>query len=131
RHAQHALHSPSAMSIHFLLVGLGSAGDVHPFVGIGRALKARGHWVTLVTNPYFKANVLAAGLEFVPIATEEDLLAGMRDPNLWHPIKGFALVAKQMMVPYIRELYHLLDERIGSGPTAIVAPGAALGARVL
>ncbi len=119
------------MSIHFLLVALGSAGDVHPFVGIGRALKARGHHVTLITNPYFKANVVAAGLEFVPIATEEDLLKGMRDPNLWHPYKGFALVAKQLMVPYIRELYHILARQIGHGPTVIAAPGAALGARVL
>ncbi len=119
------------MPIHFLLVALGSAGDVHPFVGIGRMLRGRGHRVTLITNPYFQANVIAAGLDFVPIATEEDLLAGMRDPDLWHPYKGFALVARQLMAPHIRALYHLLDERIGGGPTVIVAPGAALGARVL
>jgi UDP:flavonoid glycosyltransferase YjiC (YdhE family) len=118
-------------SIHFLLVALGSAGDVHPFVGLGRALKQRGHWVTLVTNPHFEPLVVAAGLDFVPIATEEELLAGMRDPDLWHPYKGFAFVARQLMVPCIRELYRVLDERIGSGPTVIAAPGAALGARVL
>jgi rhamnosyltransferase subunit B len=117
--------------IHFLLVALGSAGDVHPFIGIGRALRRRGHHVTLITNPHFQSAVTAAGLEFAPIATEEQLLAGMRDPDLWHPVKGFALVARQLMVPYIRELYHLLDKRIGGGPTVIVAPGAALGARVL
>ena len=117
--------------IHFLLVGLGSAGDVHPFVGIGRALRSRGHRVTLITNPYFQAGVIAAGLEFSPISSEEELLDGMRNPDLWHPYKGFAFVARQLMVPFIRELYHLLDRQIGSGPTVIVAPGAALEARVL
>jgi rhamnosyltransferase subunit B len=118
-------------SIHFLLVALGSAGDVHPFVGIGRALRSRGHRVTLITNPYFQSLITTAGLEFVPISTEEELLNGMRDPDLWHPYRGFSLVARQLMVPCIRELYHLLDERIGAGPTVIAAPGAALGARIL
>ena len=118
-------------SIHFLLVGLGSAGDVHPFIGLGRALRARGHRVTLITNPYFASAVSSAGLEFVPISTEEQLLAGMRDPDLWHPVKGFAFVARQLMVPYIRELYHLLDGQIGRGPTVVAAAAAALGARVL
>ena len=31
--------------MRFILTPVGSAGDVHPFVGIGRALKARGHEV--------------------------------------------------------------------------------------
>ena len=34
---------------HFLLVPVGSHGDVHPFVGIGRALRERGHRVTMIT----------------------------------------------------------------------------------
>jgi rhamnosyltransferase subunit B len=117
--------------IHFLLVALGSAGDVHPFVGIGRALRERGHPVTLITNPYFQSLVIAAGLEFVPISTEELLLEGMRNPDLWHPHRGFPLVARTLMVPCIRELYSLLDERVGDGPTVIVAPATALGPRVL
>ncbi len=118
-------------SIHFLLVALGSAGDVHPFVGIGRALRARGHRVTLITNPYFQSLVGAAGLEFVPVLTEEALLEGMRNPDLFHPHRGFSVVARQLMLPCLRELYTLLDERVGTGPTVIAAPGTALGARVM
>ena len=33
---------------------VGSSGDVHPFVGLGLALKRRGHSVTLITNGYFQ-----------------------------------------------------------------------------
>ena len=31
---------------HFLLLPVGSHGDIHPFVGIGAGLRARGHRVS-------------------------------------------------------------------------------------
>ena len=36
--------------MHVFLIPLGTAGDVHPFVGIGLGLRARGHHVTVITN---------------------------------------------------------------------------------
>ncbi|GAA0240822.1 glycosyltransferase [Cryptosporangium japonicum] len=54
-----------------LLVTHGSGGDVLPFVRIGAALAARGHDVSLLTHAPYAARVRAAGLEFVPIDTEE------------------------------------------------------------
>ena len=40
---------------HVILCALGSSGDVHPFVGLGRALRQRGYRVTVVTAGYFVA----------------------------------------------------------------------------
>ena len=57
---------------HFLLTPVGSSGDVHPFVGIGRALRARGHDVTLITSEPFRRISERAGLRFVGTASEED-----------------------------------------------------------
>jgi|CZKI01.1.fsa_nt_gi UDP:flavonoid glycosyltransferase YjiC (YdhE family) len=37
------------MPLRILLATIGSSGDVHPVIGLGRALKARGHIVTIVT----------------------------------------------------------------------------------
>ena len=34
--------------LHAVLIALGSSGDVHPFIGVGRELARRGHAVTLV-----------------------------------------------------------------------------------
>ena len=47
--------------MRFILTPVGSAGDVHPFVGIGRALKARGHEVIVLTAGPFGEVVQKAG----------------------------------------------------------------------
>lgn len=39
--------------MNILLATLGSAGDVHPIMAIGLALKQRGHNVTLIFNGHF------------------------------------------------------------------------------
>ncbi len=36
---------------NIILTPIGSGGDVHPFVGVGRALRERGHDVTEVPRP--------------------------------------------------------------------------------
>ena len=36
-----------------LLLTIGSAGDVHPFIGIGQKLCDRGHDVRVIVNPHF------------------------------------------------------------------------------
>ena len=51
---------------HFILTPVGSSGDVHPYIGIGRALRARGHDVTLVTSEPFRDVAERAGLTFLP-----------------------------------------------------------------
>lgn len=44
---------------HVLLLPVGSHGDVHPFVGIGKALRDRGHRVTTITSEPFHGLVTA------------------------------------------------------------------------
>ena len=71
--------------MHVIIVAIGSAGDVYPFVAIGRAGLARGHRVSLATSPAFQTVVEAAGLRFLPIGTAAEYHAAMADPALWHP----------------------------------------------
>jgi len=51
-----------------LLATLGSLGDLHPYVAVGKALLARGQHVRLATSIDYRARVEAAGLEFAPLA---------------------------------------------------------------
>jgi UDP:flavonoid glycosyltransferase YjiC (YdhE family) len=51
--------------MRWLLASWGSHGDLHPFLSLGRALRARGHEVTLVGHPDWGAETQVAGLRFV------------------------------------------------------------------
>ena len=55
-----------------LLPTIGSAGDVHPFIALGLALRARGHRATILTNPYFQPLIEQQGLGFLPVGAIQD-----------------------------------------------------------
>jgi len=76
----------------FVLTPIGSGGDVHPYLGLGRGLKARGHEVVVIVNEAFKSAVEREGLHFIPFGTLDDYLAVTEDPDLWHPQKGLGVV---------------------------------------
>lgn len=113
-----------------LILAVGSAGDVYPFIAIGRELKRRGREVTLVASANFRQRVEEAGLEFVSGLSQEDLDRGIADPQLWHPRKGFATIWKHMArhlpAAYARQRA-LVEER----PSIIVASTLGLTGRLL
>jgi UDP:flavonoid glycosyltransferase YjiC (YdhE family) len=112
-----------------LLIPLGSSGDVHPFVGLGLALARRGHRVTVATNPYFEQLVRGSGLDYHALG-RENLDALIRDPSVWHPIRGFGAVMRLGILPLLRDVYDLVAAKCESGDTLVVASGLAFGARI-
>jgi rhamnosyltransferase subunit B len=73
-----------------VVIALGSAGDVHPFLAIGLALQKRGHHVAFLTNSYFESIVRRAGLDFYSVGSVTDYERATQDPNLWDPRRGLA-----------------------------------------
>jgi len=117
------------MALDILLASIGSSGDLHPVIELGRALRARGHSVALVANEIFSEQIGGNGLEFVQMGSADDARAMMSDPRLWHPRKGFRCIAEGGIVPYIGRLYRIIEER--RGPRTVVAASTlCLGARV-
>lgn len=53
-----------------ILIAIGSADDVFPFIGLANALNLRGHRATLCSLPAFKATVEQYGLEFEPLGPQ-------------------------------------------------------------
>ncbi len=53
--------------MRILMIPVGSAGDVHPHVGIGLALQRRGHDVSVLTSAYFEPLLARVGLPLIPI----------------------------------------------------------------
>jgi sterol 3beta-glucosyltransferase len=53
--------------VRIAIIGMGSRGDVQPYIALGRGLKAAGHFVRLITHENFAELVGAYGLEFCPV----------------------------------------------------------------
>jgi rhamnosyltransferase subunit B len=115
--------------LHVFLPTLGSAGDVHPFIALGLALRARMHRVTVITNPLFQPLVEQQGLGFLPVGSIEDVYAAIADPHLWHRRRGFEVVARRVIVPAIATIYRLIEAH-ADADTVVAASSISLGARV-
>jgi rhamnosyltransferase subunit B len=91
-----------------LLCTIGSAGDVHPFIGIGKQLRERGFRVVLITSQYFEAQARSAGLEFFGLGSTEDHQSIIQDPNLCDPNKGFKVFADRVVFPIMEPAYEII-----------------------
>jgi rhamnosyltransferase subunit B len=77
---------------HVLVVAIGTAGDLYPFLRIARALMARGQRVTLLGVDTHAAAVAAAGVPFRGLGTDAQYRATLEHPDVWHPRKGFGVL---------------------------------------
>jgi len=119
----------SSAVAHFLLTPIGSSGDVHPFIGIGRALRSRGHDVTMITAEPFRDVATRAGFRFVPSASQAQFDEMTRHPDLWHSRKGL-IVVLQGIASHLELSYSLIEAAYEPGRTVIVAHALAFSARV-
>lgn len=113
-----------------LVAAPGSAGDVHPNVGLALALSRRGHRVILVAATVFESLARRVGLPFVGFGTEEDYYQTLRDPDLWHPYRSFPLVVRRLVLPLMRQMYELIASHQKAGNLVVAASGLVLGARI-
>lgn len=87
-----------------LLLPFGSAGDVFPFIWLGRQLMARGHRVRMITACLFEEQVRKAGVEFIPLGSKDEFEAMIRDPRIWKSGIGTKVVfefAAKSVEPYL------------------------------
>ncbi|MBY0526425.1 MAG: glycosyltransferase [Gemmataceae bacterium] len=113
-----------------LLAAIGTSGDVDPFVGLGRAMKRRGHRVTLLANRYFERLVERAELEFAPWGDAEEYKTKLNDPDFWDAKRSIPFAFREMFLPAVRPLYQEIVARYEPGETIIAGPPMAIGARL-
>lgn len=116
--------------MHALIVAVGSAGDVYPFIAIGQVLRQRGHDVTLLAAPPHRGRAERARLRFVDGCTQAQLDELIGDAELWHPRKGFGAIWRRFgkMLP---AAYAELRPHVRPGETVLVGSTLALTARLL
>ena len=93
-----------------LLATFGSLGDLHPCIALGVALQARGHVARVATSSDYRAAVLAAGLEFAPVAPS---LAELGTPQelarrLADPLRATRIMVADLLMPHLREAHQQL-----------------------
>ena len=107
-----------------IIVSIGSFGDHHPLLGIGLALKERGHSVTMLANDYFANITRHTGLDFHAIETIEDYYSMLRYPE------SVGSIATSQVRP-MRKVYDYLKHHFIPGKTVVVCnTSASLGVRL-
>jgi UDP:flavonoid glycosyltransferase YjiC (YdhE family) len=107
--------------VRFILSPVGSAGDVHPYIGLGMALRARGHEVVFLINGYFEELVRRHGFAYQQFGEAKEFLDAAGHPDLWHPRKALALIAKRFIAPYCRKHFDLIAEMHTPGSVVLTS----------
>jgi rhamnosyltransferase subunit B len=116
-------------SMHAILVSMGTDGDVIPYVGLGRELRALGHRVTLAANEHFEAMALDLGLGFRPLVSNLEMNAVLADPDFWHPLKSPRAGAR--LVGLVPRQYALVAELAREDDAILVANPGVFAARLV
>lgn len=113
-----------------LMLTLGSAGDVHPFIGIGMSLARRGHEVRLATNAHFRARVEGAGLGFEEVGTAEEYEEVIGDPRLVRQFASPKLIIDELIHRSVRPTIEVSERMVKEWrPDVMVRHHISLGSR--
>lgn len=110
-------------------MSLGTAGDVHPFVGLGIALRDRGHQVTLMVNEHFRSLATENAFQFAPIGTADEYNAALQDPDIWKSVAGPRVLGRAICQAMPRQ-YEAICDHFQPGNTVVVASLGGVGARL-
>ncbi len=97
--------------MHILFTLDGTAGDVHPFMGIARELRARRHHITVCANEVYRGLADGLGFDFTPSGTREAFVARANNLALAKPGTTFA-TTWQLMEPQMRQLFELYSSQL-------------------
>jgi rhamnosyltransferase subunit B len=112
--------------MRYLLVSIGTAGDAFPLIGIGRALKQRGHEVLFASLGRYRQFTESSGLAFHEV---QGVLGATGDRNFYDPIHGISCVAEAAILPAIRPVYELVAA-LDPSQWTIIGDHFSLGARI-
>ncbi len=115
--------------MHFTISPFGSAGDVHPFLGLAMKLRERKHDVSFVTTGYFEDTVRRHGLEYIELGTKEEFLAAVDNPDLWSQSRSFAHIFDGIAFVFRRH-YELLASQHQRQKTVAISSCLGFGARI-
>jgi rhamnosyltransferase subunit B len=115
--------------MNIFLVANGTAGDLHPLIGVGSVLASEGHAVTFFTNDVFADVVERCGLRFVSTGTAKEYYA-LRERASDKDAARLARSLWQSLIDSIRPSFDLLVSKADAN-TVIAAHPWAMAARLV
>jgi rhamnosyltransferase subunit B len=105
------------------LVTMGSWGDLFPFVGLGRALVARGHEVRLGASPAWEDVVVGAGVPFVGVGRRFGFEELRRHPEIFRRVPfGLRHALGRLVFDQIDELTGDLCDAMAGADLVVTHP---------
>ncbi|PWU07363.1 MAG: hypothetical protein C5B47_06320 [Verrucomicrobia bacterium] len=115
---------------HYILVPLGTTGDVNPFLWMGHLLRNRGHEVTLILATAFEPPPETHNFQCFALKNQKELQAVLDNPRLWHPWHGVRILFS-FAGAHTEQIFRLIySSRRLDMDNVILAPGTAFGARL-
>lgn len=110
-----------------VIASWGSYGDVYPYIGVGKALQARGHHVILALPRYYGEMVEREGLEARPVGpdidpSDRDLIA-----RVMEPATGPEALIRDWLMPSLRQSYDELCEAAVGADLLVTHPATFAG----
>ena len=109
-----------------MLVAIGTAGDVFPFIGLGQSLGQQGHEIHLLSLGAHRSCAESAGLVFHQIPGVEGV---SNHPNFYHPTQCLFLFARQVLLPSLRPVYETVSS-LDHREWIVISDQVSFGARV-
>jgi rhamnosyltransferase subunit B len=105
------------------LVTMGAWGDLFPFVGLGRALGARGHEVRLAASPAWEDVVTGAGVQFVGVGRRLGFEELRRHPEIFQRVPlGLRHALSRLVFDQIDELTSDLRDAMTGADLVVTHP---------
>jgi UDP:flavonoid glycosyltransferase YjiC (YdhE family) len=95
---------------------------VYPYIGLAKALKARGHHAVVAAPAYYRQAVEREEINFSAVGPAVD--PGDRDTiaRVMHPAKGTEVVVRELVVPALRQTYDELLRATGGADLLVGHP---------
>jgi rhamnosyltransferase subunit B len=104
----------------FLLLTKGTHGDLMPFLGLGSALRARGHHVTLVTHAPYEPLAARARLDYIALDTAEEFERFVDDGALLNSPAGAVAFFRRHCLPRAPRELAILRRALGADGDAVL-----------
>ncbi|MFN7985108.1 MAG: hypothetical protein U0Q11_24970 [Vicinamibacterales bacterium] len=98
----------------------GSHGDIDPFIGLGLALKARHHDVTVATLEYYRTLVGSLGLGFHAVRPQVNPDDAHLIERIMHPTRGSEFLLRTILFPAIDDMFADVDA-VAAGADLLVS----------